>query len=226
MPHEVAVAAAALALPARIRGLLATAALERQQAGRLRRQLEDAIEELIGLLDELDAEDEDLEPDGSEEPTLGWPEGGHVTPLRSGDTRDGENEWSLGSLTGCTWAGSQSFWAGGEPGDFEDEHDGREPDEDGEPALGAPEGHAHPDNLDQTGWARGGSWDGEVDDSDRESDGRDLPKRLDAASLAKWRKERREPPERPARPRTGHSAERRALQDLEALLRRIVGRGF
>ena len=59
-----------------------------------------------------------------------------------------------------------------------------------------------------------------MDDSDREPDARDLPKRLDAASLAKWRKERREPPRRPARPRTGHNAERQALRDLVALLRR------
>ena len=87
MPH-ISVPAAALASPARIRGLLATAAIERQQAELLQRQLEDTIAELIDLLDELDAEDEDLEPDGTEEPTLGWPEGGHVTPLRYGDTRD------------------------------------------------------------------------------------------------------------------------------------------
>src|ERR687884_656073 len=117
VPHGIPVPAAALALPARIRGLLATAAIERQQAELLRRQVEDAIEELIGLLDELDAEDEDLEPDGSDEPTLGWPEGGYVTPSRYGDTRDGEREWSLGSLTSCGgWAGSQAFWARGEPG--------------------------------------------------------------------------------------------------------------
>src|SRR5919202_2222922 len=216
MPN-VSVPAAALALPERIRGLLASAAIERRQAELLRRQLEDAIEELIDLLDELDAEDEDLEPDGADEPTLGWPEGGHVTPLRSGDTRDGENEWSLGSLTGCTWAGSQAFWAGGEPGDVEDEHDGREPDEDGEPWLAAPEGHAHRDNLDQTCWARGGSLELEEEHDGREPDGRDLPKRLDAASLAKWRKERREPPRRPTRPHTeAASAEHQALQDLEA----------
>src|ERR671932_588585 len=120
MPN-VSVPAAALALPERIRGLLATPAIERRQAELRRRQLEDTIAELIDLLDQLDAPDEDLEPDGADEPTLGWPEGGHVTPLRYGDTRDGENEWSLGSLTGCVWAGSQSFWAGGAESDFEHE---------------------------------------------------------------------------------------------------------
>ena len=141
--------------------------------------------------------------------------------MRYGDTRDGECEWSLGSLTSCGgWAGSQAFWARGEPGDFEDEHDGREPEEDREPWLASPEGHAHPDNFDQTCWARGCSWDGEVDDSDREPDGRDLPKRLDAAALAKWCKEWCEPLRRPARPRSGHSAERQLLRDLEALLLR------
>src|ERR671933_1727032 len=103
MPN-VSVPAAALALPERIRGLLASAAIERQQAELLQRQLEDTIAELIDLLDELDAEDEDLEPDGSDEPTLGWPEGGNVTPFRHGDSRDGEREWSIGSLTSCAWA--------------------------------------------------------------------------------------------------------------------------
>ncbi len=110
---------------------------------------------MIDLLDQLDAPEEDLEPDGADEPTLGWPEGGHVTPSRYGDCHDGEREWSLGSLTSCGgWAGSQAFWARGEPGDFEDQHDGREPDEDRKPSLASPEGHAHHDNLEQTGCRR------------------------------------------------------------------------
>ena len=94
----------------RIRGLLASAALEKHQAELLRQRIADAIEELIGLLDEAEAPDEDLEPDdegqcaphtlrfisegcgagtydptdADVEPTLGWPEGMSQKELRRG----------------------------------------------------------------------------------------------------------------------------------------------
>jgi hypothetical protein len=123
--------------------------------------------------------------------------------LRYGDTRDGEREWSLGSLTSCGgWTGSQSFWAGGEPGDAEHEHDGREPDEDREPEC-EDEGADTDDepwlgalqNVDQRTWAHDGDgWAvvGLADDSELEPDNRSLPRTLppwdgDEAAWAKWR---------------------------------------
>ena len=59
---------------------------------------------------------------------------------------DFEGEPSLGSLGGtATSHGSQISWAGGDDLDNEEEHDGREPDGEGddadhEPSLAAPEG--------------------------------------------------------------------------------------
>lgn len=45
------------------------------ESGRLRARMEAAIETMLALLDELEA-DPDLEPDTDNEPTLGWHEGG------------------------------------------------------------------------------------------------------------------------------------------------------
>jgi hypothetical protein len=60
-----------------------------------------------------------------------------------------EGEPSLGSIerpcsnygAGNDRTGDQSLWADGPREDLEEEHDGAEPDEDGEPSLGAFEGH-------------------------------------------------------------------------------------
>jgi len=65
--------------------------------GGFRRTVEDAIEGLIAVLDQLDA-DPDLENDDTGEPTLGWPEAGDTGPhgLAKVDVRvsqeDGEIE--------------------------------------------------------------------------------------------------------------------------------------
>lgn len=106
--------------------------VERQQ---LRLRAEAPIETLLRLLDEIDG-DADLEPDGDEldddgdlrEPELGWT--GNGTGWRGSD-RDGD----------CSRVPLNA--------DFEDEHDGREPDDgdcepdsDSEPALGWSEGEA------------------------------------------------------------------------------------
>lgn len=89
---------------------------------RLRRQVEDQIEYLIALLDDLDGdplfqEDGDEDADTDDEPSLGW--------------RHTMNQARLGG------AGSDGL-------DLEEDHDGREPEEDqdtgdDEPWLGSPE---------------------------------------------------------------------------------------
>lgn len=90
----------------------------------LRTKLEQAVERLIGVLDTIDAPEQDLEPQGDDEPdadgepSLGAPETGPVNdPARY-------------------HSGSQLRWAKGNCEDPEDEHDGREPSEDAEPSLG------------------------------------------------------------------------------------------
>jgi len=64
----------------------------------------------------------------------------------SDDEDGGDDEDSLGSLEryassygpdGKNPSGSQMNWAGGRGDDLEDEHDGAEPDECGEPSLGS-----------------------------------------------------------------------------------------
>jgi hypothetical protein len=102
----------------------------------------------------------DGEDGGDDEPSLGFQAGDlfvgrgcqHVHP---GDDREVENEHdepsgdenepSLGSLSSCYGGGDQTSWGHGGANDFEEEHDGREPDddqggegwlEDCEPSLG------------------------------------------------------------------------------------------
>jgi|SRR5882757_809649 len=95
---------------------------------RLRRLREKARIEINRLLDFLDASD--IDPDLED----------------VGDREDvGDDEPSLGSIErhpschamdGRNSSGDQTHWAAGEGDDVEDEHDGAEPDEDGEPSLG------------------------------------------------------------------------------------------
>ena len=107
-----------------------------------RKALQAAIDVAIEALDLVDG-DADLEPyvagddreDDSEEnePTLGWAFRGHL-----GSVQDGEVEPSLG-WTVVFNQEARSFLATGPHGtatvDLEDAHDGREPDDEGEPDM-------------------------------------------------------------------------------------------
>jgi hypothetical protein len=123
-----------------------------QAIGRLRKEARDEIDRLIRFLDETDNHME-REPDGDEdggdpEPSLGsfdrmldqgkswrqretWFNG--TTDLEADDAED---EPSLGSI-GDIHHFDQERWATGGTKDLEDEHDGGEPDECGEPSLGS-----------------------------------------------------------------------------------------
>ena len=87
---------------------------------KLRARIEQAVEKMIAALDVMDAPAEDLEATGDEEP--------------AGD----EDEPSLGAAN-LHELRSQENWAGPPQHsgqlDCEDEHDGSEPDEDGEPVA-------------------------------------------------------------------------------------------
>ena len=160
---------------ARLRGLLASAALERQQAEELRRRLDDAIAELIDIRDEIDAEDEDLEDDEGQcpdphflrhlaegppcyslahtdptdadwEPTLGWPEGMCQRDLRRG-----------------SWLGNAYC-----------------PDGEAEPSLGSL-GGCYNTAWPQSQWAGGNR-----DDLEDEHDGREPDRGL--LTVAEWRR--------------------------------------
>ena len=113
---------------------------------RLREAIGDTIEGMIDILDALDAPHEDLEDDdpgggnvedepqrddGEDDAQLGWANEGRQTRLHG--LKD-EYEPSLGSLGGCITGQyfPQTIWAAGDRRDLEDEHDGREPDVDGE----------------------------------------------------------------------------------------------
>jgi hypothetical protein len=113
-----------------------------QAIGRLRKEARDEIDRLVRFLDKTDdyvsreLEDEgDLEEIGDTEPSLGFLD--HTT------NQERVCEGDRDSV------------------DSEDEHDGSEPDEDGEPSLGAFEGH---DNHNV-------SWAGETFVVDAELDG-------------------------------------------------------
>ena len=109
-------------MPSASRSLLAALfALSRlrttQQTAAQRKRMESAVELLIAALDALDVTVEDIEDDdpgeepGDEEPSLGWT----YAEARKGVPFQGPSYST----------------------DLEDEHDGREPDEDQEPSLGA-----------------------------------------------------------------------------------------
>jgi hypothetical protein len=106
-----------------------------QAIGRLRKEARDEIDRLIRFLDETDNHME-LEPEDE------------------GD--DAEDEPSLGFLDHMF---NQTRVCEGGSIDAEDEHDGAEPDEDGEPSLGAFEGH---DNQ-RVAWLVGSVNDYELD---------------------------------------------------------------
>jgi hypothetical protein len=85
-----------------------------------RRDVEEAIERLLAVLDAADP-DPDLEANGDAEPSLaGYPHdcGGDL------EFDPSEDEHSLGSLDRRI---DQTGWAQGLGGDYEQEHDGREP---------------------------------------------------------------------------------------------------
>jgi hypothetical protein len=121
-----------------------------------REALEAAISAAIDLLDSaemrfFDLEDGgDLEPDADEEVSLGSPNEsksqvrwGDGTPANGWDAdREGSEddlEPSLGSIGSCYGQSiPQTMWARGSDNDAEgDEHDGAEPDQDGEPSHGS-----------------------------------------------------------------------------------------
>jgi hypothetical protein len=100
-----------------------------------RQRIEDAIERLVEILDAFDA------PDDEKEPSLG----------------------SIGSTSTAEWV-PQTRWSQADDGaDLEDEHDGAEPNEDGEPSLGSLD--AMPDQRQsyRQGLANGFNLDAELD---------------------------------------------------------------
>ena len=117
---------------------------------RLRPAAEQLVEELILFLDTTDG-DPDLEDDGDAEeepdgePLLGatdglnqekaWRSDGWCAPETAAEPEDdpADDEPSLGSTASL----DQGCWAFGTSDEREDEHDGGEPDEDGEPELGS-----------------------------------------------------------------------------------------
>ena len=93
-----------------------------------RAALEHAIEALVALLDALDP-DPDLEPNGDEEPSLGWPNPDRRAGAASQhslcpEVRDGDNEPSLG------WSDMEARYGQYDHlarQGLEHEHDGSEP---------------------------------------------------------------------------------------------------
>jgi hypothetical protein len=128
-----------------------------QAIGRLRKEARDEIDRLIQFLDETDNHME-------------------IEPEDEGD--DGEDEPSLGFLDHIT---NQTRICEGDGGpDAEDEHDGAEPDEDGEPSLGAFESH---DNQ-KVAWHVTSANDYEMDPA--ESGIADLDGLLDQVGSQDW----------------------------------------
>lgn len=120
-----------------------------------RASLDDAIEKLIAFRDLMDP-DPDLEEEPDREPNMGWTER-EARLGKYGKVQGDDLEPSLGSVGSYTFLGSQDRWAFGTTDEREDEHDGSEPDVDGEPELGSV------NRVDQTWWAIGGtgSFEGE-----------------------------------------------------------------
>jgi hypothetical protein len=106
--------------------------------GKLRKEAHDEIDRLLSFLDDLD--DAEPEADADFEPALGsaisgygsdaydQEEWGHSDDADEREGSDPDLEPSLG------WSTTRAYGAGD---DREDEHDGGEPDDDGEPLLGA-----------------------------------------------------------------------------------------
>ncbi|MBV8799752.1 MAG: hypothetical protein JO208_08100 [Alphaproteobacteria bacterium] len=160
-----------------------------------RKRIEDRIELLIGVLDAQDAPTEELEDIGDQEPD------------NDGEGDDCDAEPSLGSR-GSTYDADyfdQRHWAGGAMNDAEgDEHDGREPDEDGEQEIGWPEmvnqeralNHCRDGGgwggepslgsvecVDQRRWAAGGTAESRVDLEEQcEDEGHDSDSEPDTAA--------------------------------------------
>jgi hypothetical protein len=124
-----------------------------QAIGRLRKEARDEIDRLIRFLDETDNHME-LEPDGGDEPSLGWNErtareDGNLYGVDDLEADDGDDEPSLGSHE--LPSGAVCYLPSVSLGeiDCEGEHDGREPDVDDDPSLGSVS------TLNQTAWAAG-----------------------------------------------------------------------
>jgi hypothetical protein len=105
-----------------------------QRIGNLRKEARDEINRLIGFLDKTDdyvsRELEDSIDDNPHD---------EETDDNEEDSEEADPaEYSLGSLDHQL---DQSCLSDGLGKDLEDEHDGAEPDEDGEPSLGSFEGH-------------------------------------------------------------------------------------
>lgn len=104
-----------------------------QAIGRLRKEAQDEIERLLAFLDSIDDCDEDSAVDDAPCDTYGQDE-----------EHGGDDEPSLGSCTNGETS-NQECWGATASDDLEDEHDGREPEDehgdnaDMEPSLGWPE---------------------------------------------------------------------------------------
>lgn len=146
-----------------LRGVLLDDGPDSQTDGRTaRRRLQDGMEALLSLQAEIIDYLDRLEPDPDLEPDDDLEHGGDIEP-------------SLGSVHNR----SQLAWAEGDSRDCEWDHDGREPDEDHEPTLGAPEpvGRFRPSrrDLDQTDWARGPDVEEREEDPEYEPQGVMIP---------------------------------------------------
>lgn len=167
----------------------------------LRSRIEAAIDKMIAALDALEVPDEDLELQGDEEdlgedaePSMGAIEGRDGTRWVGRGVDDLEP--SLGFLerhpssTICSWgygyernnSGDQTKLCVGDREDFEQEHDGREPDDDTEDSLAGIETSPSPTrgqgvrrsaDGDQRSWSCGASGDLESDNDCDLEDGND-----------------------------------------------------
>jgi hypothetical protein len=132
-----------------------------QAIGRLRKEARDEIDRLIQFLDKTDdyvfRELEDAVDDNAcDDNELDGPENGE-------DEESDPPEPSLGSLSSS--GGDHTYWGKFGSGDFEDEHDGAEPD-DNEGGDGAKE-----DDEPSLGWTLNGQMGHSNDGDDREIGG-------------------------------------------------------
>ena len=141
---------------------------KRLSANRQRNLVAQTIERLLDLLDAIEP-DADLEPNGDDEPSLGWPTSHEIfsqTTLNGYDTGDDREGHSGLGLT-------------------EDD----EPDVDGEPSLGSLDRM-----VNQNRWAEGGGWgtDVEHDDADKEPNLGSLNSCGQSVSQEQWAKSNRD----------------------------------